>query len=231
MTPSRSTDTRTPSAHYSEDFTNTSSSHTPSSAYTVSSSQRVLTAQDSSFSRQSNNSNSSKSIKTASDLSLGHPDQTDSIATASDIVADRDFSKSVGSSSIRTESGAKVASSTRTDSISEDVRNSKSELDQYSLSFDDSDSSSRSSIPSVVSPSPVKPEAKKDSRAAAKHTLKDRPDSSDSLQSDKDGSFSAVTIEVLQKQLKEEEARSQQQVTLLKLREKVHSRNLSGYCT
>ena len=220
MTPSRSSETKTPSAHYSEGFTNTSSSHTPSSAHTTSSS-RVLTAQDSSFSRQSD---ASKSIRTASDLSLGHPDQTDSIATASDIIADRDTSKSAASSSIRTESGAKVTNSATKDSISEEVDNTKSEADQYSLSFEDSDSTERSSIPSVVSPSPVKPEAKKDSRAAVKHT-KERPDSSDSMQSDKEGSFSAVTIEALQKQLKEEEARSQQQVTLLKLREKVHMRD------
>ncbi|XP_041481736.1 centrosome-associated protein 350-like isoform X3 [Lytechinus variegatus] len=219
MTPSRSMDTRTPSAHYSEDFTNTSSSHTPSSAYTASSSHRVLTAQDSSFSRQSD---ASKSIKTASDLSLGLPDQTDSIATASDIVSGRDASisaASVASSSIRTESGARAASSITNDSISEDIDKTKS--NQYSLSFEDSDSSSRSSVLSVVSPSPDKSETKRDSRPVSKHAVKDRPDSSDSMQSDKEGSFSGVTIEVLQKQLKEEESRSQQQVTLLKLREKV----------
>lgn len=156
-------------------------------------------------------------------------DRTDSIATASDLVADRDFSKSFTSSSIRTDSGAKAIDITTNSSIAEEVDNSRTASYEYSQSFSDSDSDSeRSSIPSVISPSPPKPDGKKESRATPRRAVigaatnsKENNDSMDSINSDKETSFSAMTIEMIQKQLKEEEARSQQQITLLKLREKV----------
>ena len=105
--------------------------------------------------------------------------------------------------------------------------NTKSNADQYSISFEQSDSDG-SSVPSVVSPTPTKPEGKKDSKSIPRRGValtpsapKDRTELSDSVQTEKEVSFSAMTIEMIQKQLKDEEARSQQQVTLLKLREKV----------
>ncbi|XP_071502262.1 centrosome-associated protein 350-like [Diadema antillarum] len=236
-TPSRSVESKTPSASYTEDFTNTASasSRTPSStsqsAADTISSQRIPTASDSSYSKHSDASN--KSAKTMSSVPFelddesGKQNQSDSIATVSDLAADEDVSRGNASSSIRTESDARGASSASKSSIPDEVNETKSNLDQYSGSFDDS-GSDEASIPSVISPSPPKTEAKKDARSTPRRFAvrdaggaRDVNESTDSVQTEKEVSFSVTTIEVIQKQLKEEEARSQQQVTLLRLREKV----------
>ena len=171
-------------------------------------------------------SQSSNSVKTASDLSVRpqSPGQSAksnaSIPTQSGVSEVRDVLPKSDHSSIQTESGADVLTSTGSASVAEDIPDDSGKSADYSISFNDTESdvsklSDASSDKSSVVSSVISFNKSKEASKRSSDIAGERPAAEHGMDS-----FSKLSAEMLRQQLRDEEVRAQQQAALFKLREK-----------
>lgn len=231
---------RSPTPHYTEDFT-----HSASTAQSVS---RQSTASQSKVSASKSSSSPGDSIKTSDELKSSQSKASPSVPES--IQSDTSMAKtpervsryslqsveSENDSSIHTDSGARKASNDTASIISEKLDDTKSVSDDYSISFEESasevesvvDTSDRAVSQSKKSTDQSKSSQRPSSRQAV--TTETRPETGRASNLPTSGMHDTtlvsptppyqMSVDYIKQQLEEEDLRSKQQMALLSLRER-----------